>query len=333
MRISIITPSYQQAAFLQECLVSVAEQDHDDVEHIVVDGGSTDGSEAIIRSHAHKLAWWCSEPDGGQSDALNKGLAKATGDVFGWINSDDLLLPGALRHVAGIFSAHPEVKVVTGVRLRRSPDGTDEVRPSEDPEDTRAWFIAPRINQQATFMRLSSIRDTGGIDDQLHYVMDLELWWRTLFVHGPAAVHVTQRPLAVFRMHHGSKSTMAQPAFVDETAAILHDACLQVGATHLAATLAMGHSPIAPVRPLPVDASHREVVEVMTLQFLLKWDRGLFTQKQYRMMRQLYQVAQPVAPRLDREHAHFWSELRTALGSAPGWWAYRVRRKWEQLRA
>jgi hypothetical protein len=332
MRISIITPSYQQASYLQECLDSVAAQDHDDVEHIVVDGGSTDGSEAMIRAHADKLAWWCSCPDGGQSAALNKGLAKATGEVFGWINSDDLLLPGALRHVAEIFTAHPEIHVVTGVRLRRRTDGSDEVRPSEDPIDTRAWFIAPRINQQATFIRLSALRAMGGIDERLHYVMDLELWWRNLFVHGPASVHVTQRPLAVFRMHKESKSTKAQPAFIDETAAILHGACMDVGASQFASVLAMGHAPFAEVRRLPVVAAHREVVEVMTLQFLLKWDRGLFTRTQYRMMRQVHQIANAVAPRLDAEHARFWHEMAVALLSAPGWWAYRIRRKWEHLR-
>ena len=331
MRITIITPSYQQARFLPECLRSVAEQDHPDVEHIVVDGDSTDGSRNIIADHADKLSWWCSEPDGGQTAALNKGLAHATGEVFGWINSDDLLLPGALRYVAEIFQAHPAVQVVTGVRVKRMPDGRDEFQPSEHPDDTRAWYIAPRINQQATFMRLAAVRSMGGLDERLHYVMDLELWWRALFLYGPAAVHVTQRPLAVFRMHEDSKSALAQPAFVGETASLLHGACLRVGAVELARTMAMGHPPSALLRELPVDGTHRALVEVMTVQFLLKWDRGLFTRKQYQMMRRLCQVARPVAQHLDAEHALLWRQVNAAVSAAPVWWAHRVRCKWRHL--
>ena len=95
-RITIITPSYQQAGFLEECIRSIHDQGYPDLEHIIVDGGSTDGSREIIERYADKLAWWCCEKDKGQSDAINKGLARATGQVFGWLNSDDLLLPGSL---------------------------------------------------------------------------------------------------------------------------------------------------------------------------------------------------------------------------------------------
>ena len=106
-RITLITPSYQQAEYLEECLASVQAQAYPDLEHIVVDGGSTDGSRAIIERYADRLAWWCSEKDGGQSDAINKGLGHATGQVFGWLNSDDLLLPGALLRVGEAFAADP----------------------------------------------------------------------------------------------------------------------------------------------------------------------------------------------------------------------------------
>ena len=98
--ISLITPSFMQADFLEHCLASVHAQGYPALEHIVVDGGSTDGSVAVIERYAHQLAWWCSERDRGQSHAINKGLAHATGAVFGWLNSDDLLLPDALSTVA-----------------------------------------------------------------------------------------------------------------------------------------------------------------------------------------------------------------------------------------
>lgn len=323
MRISIITPSYQQAPYLEECLRSVAGQDHPDVEHIVVDGGSSDGSVEVIRHHAHGLAWWCSEPDKGQAAAINKGAARATGEVFGWINSDDLLLPGALGHVASIFATHPHVQVVTGARIRCLPDGREELLPTEDPADPHAWYVSPQVSQQATFMRMSTFRNMQGVEEGLQYVMDLELWWRLLFLHGSEAVHVTDRPLGVFRIHAESKTSLAQPLFVRETATLLHDACSRVGAVELARTIATGYDPVKGLRVLPVERSHREVVEEMTVHFLLKWDRGLFSRQQYRMMRRLLRAAPDVAARLLPERRQQWRELERAM-RLPGWYAHRL---------
>jgi glycosyltransferase involved in cell wall biosynthesis len=332
MRISIITPSYQQATYLEDCLRSVADQDHPDVEHIVVDGGSTDGSVEVITRHAHSLAWWCSEPDAGQAAALNKGLAHATGEVFGWINSDDLLLPGALRHVAAIFLQYPHVQVVTGARIRRMPDGGEELLPTEYPGDQHAWYVSPQVNQQATFWRMSALRSMGGVEAGLHYVMDLELWWRLLFLHGTDAVHITDRPLGVFRIHADSKTSLSQPLFVRETATLLHAACLQVSATDLAGTIAMGYQPMGGVRVLPVFLHHREMVEEMTVHFLLKWDRGVFTRDQYRMMRHLLRTAGDIALRLPATQRLQWKELQRAM-RLPGWFAHRLRLAlWHRIR-
>jgi glycosyltransferase involved in cell wall biosynthesis len=328
MRISIITPSYQQATYLEECVRSVSDQDHPDVEHIVVDGGSTDGSVEVIARHAQRLAWWCSEPDAGQADALNKGLAHATGEVFGWINSDDLLLPGALRHVAAIFAQHPEVQVVTGARIRRKPDGGEELLPTEDPREPHAWYVSPQVNQQATFYRMSALRSMGGVEVDLHYVMDLELWWRLLFLHGTDAVQITDRPLGVFRIHADSKTSLSQPLFVRETATLLHAACAQVNATDLADIIAMGYQPMEGVRALPVDLHHRALVEEMTVHFLLKWDRGVFTRDQYRMMRHLRRTAGAIALRLGPAQQRQWEELEGAM-RLPGWFAHRM---WMALR-
>ena len=112
--VSIVTPSYNQAAFLEETIRSVLEQDYPRVEYIIIDGGSTDGSAEIIQRYADRLAYWVSERDRGQTDAINKGFARATGSILAWLNSDDTYQPGALREAVDYLLAHPDVGMVYG---------------------------------------------------------------------------------------------------------------------------------------------------------------------------------------------------------------------------
>src|SRR5881394_195745 len=106
-KISIVTPSFNQGQFLEETILSVLDQNYPDLEYVVIDGGSTDGSADIIRRYASRLSSWCSERDEGQSHAIAKGFARCSGEILGWLNSDDVLLPGALAEVAAYFEAHP----------------------------------------------------------------------------------------------------------------------------------------------------------------------------------------------------------------------------------
>src|ERR1044071_5583992 len=114
LKITVVTPSFNQAKYLETTLRSVHEQDYPCVEHIVMDGGSTDGSVEILRKYSAHLAYWCSEKDRGQADAIAKGFQRATGDILCWLNSDDVFLPGALRAVSEYFTRHPEAEVVCG---------------------------------------------------------------------------------------------------------------------------------------------------------------------------------------------------------------------------
>ena len=325
-RITLITPSYQQAQYLPDCLRSVAEQGYPDLEHLVVDGGSTDGSREIIERHADRLAWWCSEGDGGQSAAINKGLAHATGHVFGWLNSDDLLQPGALQAVGEAFAADPDLLVYTATRIRRHPDGRDERLEADDPSDPEAWLVRPRVHQSSTFYRLDAVRDLGGLEEKLHHVMDLELWWQLLLRHGTGHVRVVDRPLSVFRLHAGSKTVRSLPAFVDETAGLLHGMCLRTGDHASARALATGHHLPKGLRPMPVGPADAAIVRRMTLRFLLHWNRVIFTERQFRMMRLLRDTAAPAPEELTAEQRAAWQGLQRQL-AVPGWWAFRLRRK------
>ena len=329
-RISLITPSFQQARYLPECLGSVAMQQGAEVEHLVVDGGSTDGSAAIIEAHAARLAWWCSEPDGGQSAAINKGLAHATGEVFGWLNSDDLLLPGALERVAEAFAADPFLLAYGGRRRVREADGSERVAPLDDPTRPDELFIRPRINQQSTFLRMDAVRAVGGVEEKLRYVMDLELWWQLLFRFGTSHLRFEAVDLAVFRLHHDSKTGTAQAAFVHETAGVLHGLCLQVGLHGMAEVLAMGHDMPTGLRPMPVGPPHMPLVRRMVLHFLLRWNHQVHQERQFHMMRRLLAMGPIEAAWLDATDDQRLEDVRRQL-RAPGWWAFRLQRKWKHL--
>lgn len=329
-RISLITPSFQQAPFLEECLTSVLDQGYPDLEYLVVDGGSTDGSKRIIERFAHRLTWWCSEPDQGQAHAINKGAARSTGEVFGWLNSDDVLLPGALLRVGNAFAEDPSLMIFEGARIMQDRDGERTLQPPDDPTDEQALFSAPRINQQSTFYRSSVVHDLGGVDASLHYVMDVELWWQLLFRHGTSGLHTTSEPLALFRIHGASKTDTAQEKFVEETAGLLHGLCISTGLEELAGILALGHrfKPLA--RPFRVGSAQRGIVEHMTVSFLLKWNRTVHTRNRFEALRRFVASSHADPSRLNAEQRERVRLIGDQL-DVPGWWAFRARRKWQHL--
>ncbi len=330
-RISLITPSFQQAPYLEECLRSVHEQRGVQVEHIVVDGGSTDGSADIIQRYADRLAWWCSEPDEGQSAAINKGLAHATGDVFGWLNSDDLLLPGALQRVSEAFSENPSLIAFGGRRRIRQANGSEHVAPLDDAAHAENLFVRPNINQQSTFFSMDAVRAVGGVEEGLRYVMDYELWQQLLFRHGTSDLRFDPVDLAVFRLHDDSKTGTAQSAFVDEIAGVLHGLCVRTGVMDLAAVIAEGYPLKTTLRAIPVGPGHAPLVRRMVIHFLLRWNHVIHSREQFNMMRKLLAAVDLDPAQLDATDHKRLTEVKQQL-RAPGWWAFRMQRKWKHLR-
>lgn len=207
MRFSVIMPSFNQAQFIERSLISVVNQEYEGVELIVMDGGSKDGSLGILERYAKHIAICRSEPDEGQSDALNKGFQCATGDIFGWLNSDDLYLPGALHHVAQIFGAHPDVEVVYGDWLTiDESEQVIEYCPALAPSLNRLVTEGFFCNPQAMFWRRSLHERIGALDVKLHYTMDFDLMLRMIRVAGPRAFFRTPRPLGCFRLQPQQKT-------------------------------------------------------------------------------------------------------------------------------
>lgn len=205
--VSIITPSYNQANFLEETIRSVLDQGYPNLEYIIVDGGSTDGSLEIIQKYADRLAWWVSEPDQGQTDAINKGFSQAKGEILAWLNSDDTYLPAAVAEAVGYLQAHPEIGTVYGDANLIDDEGNVIGRfPAKQTDNRRLMRGYVHIPQQATFFRKELWRKVGPLDPTFFFAMDYDLWVR-LSQHAPLKYY--SRLWANFRLHGGAKSIEA----------------------------------------------------------------------------------------------------------------------------
>lgn len=212
VKISIITPSLNQGAYIERTLRSVLDQAYTELEYLVVDGGSDDGSAEIIERYADRLAWWVSEPDQGQTDALNKALSHATGDVIAYVNSDDYLLPGALDAVASAF-ARTNRRWVSGACRFENLDGTvDGVwRPFPPPGRRYTWLVHTwGVPQPSSFWRRELFAELGAFREDLHYVFDTEFMLRLAYA-GELPELLPDTVLSVRMLHDDAKSADAGP--------------------------------------------------------------------------------------------------------------------------
>lgn len=206
-KISIVTPSFNQAIYLEECIRSILDQEYADLEYFIIDGGSGDGSVEIIQKYADRLAGWVSERDRGQSDAINKGLKQATGELVTWLNADDFYLPGALQTVAQAYAQNPQAPFYFGDGLRVNELGEKKQAFFPDGEllfDRGALIFGLNyILQPATFIQRAALEKAGYLDMDLHYGMDTDLWIRLSALGEPAPVKAL---LAASREHESTKT-------------------------------------------------------------------------------------------------------------------------------
>jgi glycosyltransferase involved in cell wall biosynthesis len=210
-RLTIVTPSFNQATFIERTLQSVLDQGYPNLEYLVVDGASTDGSVDIIERYADRLAWWVSEPDDGQTDALNKGLRRATGDIVAYINSDDYYLPGAFEAAVAALEASDALWVVGSARFVDTRDRPTALWRPELPRRGRHWWLIDPwgVPQAATFWRREAFTRFGLFREDMHYVFDTEFGLRlALAGELPELIH---RDLAVRVEHDAAKSWDPEP--------------------------------------------------------------------------------------------------------------------------
>jgi glycosyltransferase involved in cell wall biosynthesis len=205
--VSIVTPSLNQGRFLESAIRSVLAQDYRRIEYIVVDGGSTDGSLEIIKRYESRLAWWISEKDKGQTDALNKGLAKAKGGILAWLNSDDTYEPGAVKAAVNAAIDNPECGLVYGGANYIDEAGRIIGRfPAAQTDYRRLRQGYVHIPQQASFFQAASWRAGGPLDTSFFFAMDYDLWVR---IAASSQVKYIPQLWANFRLHSAAKTIAA----------------------------------------------------------------------------------------------------------------------------
>jgi glycosyltransferase involved in cell wall biosynthesis len=231
MKFSIVTPSFNQNRYLERSMRSVLEQQVEDLEYFVIDGGSTDGSEETIRRHASRLAGWASRPDRGYADALNEGFARSSGEAMGWLNSDDMLAPWALRVAESVFRALPGVEWITTlyplvmdeegmvIAARHAEGYSAEAFYRGRNAPFRPGFYTSVIQQESTFWRRSLWERAGGrMDATLRMAGDFELWAR-FFRH--SELFAVAVPLGCFRFQKESFTSRSMDTYLEECRVVL----------------------------------------------------------------------------------------------------------------
>ncbi|MCX6181563.1 MAG: glycosyltransferase family 2 protein [Bacteroidetes bacterium] len=201
-KISIITPSFNQGHFIEETILSVINQNYPELEYIVIDGGSKDSTVEVIKKYEKHISYWVSEKDKGQSEAINKGLKRATGEIVAWLNSDDMYTEGTLWEVANFFSSNPDVDILYGNVWECFPSSRE--RYINKSFDYLKFLTGVNLHQPSIFWRRKLHEDVGYLSESLYYTMDYDLWLRLFYNYRSQK---TGKIFSKFRIHDDAKTS------------------------------------------------------------------------------------------------------------------------------
>ena len=328
-RITIVTPSYNQAEYLEETIRSILLQNYPNLEYIVIDGGSTDGSVEIIERYAPWLSYWESEPDRGQSHAINKGLAHSTGELFNWINSDDFLRPGALYSLANSVEAPDEPLCLIGqMDVLQGREVSRIAKLEALPKDWCSFQTMP-ILQQAMFYTRSALDRMGPLHEDLHYSMDYEWLLRFLFAFGFEQLQLIEQPLAGFRYHEASKSSLAVERFFADKASISAEMAQAVKPPAVVAYL-RGLTQYAKQYQWP---SHlkgcltQEDWDSLVIPELVRHFGRLHQRRDFEAAQVMFSLLDPASVSLPSTYMTHLRFLEAYVKNR-GWWWFRLQRSW-----
>ncbi|MFY0607973.1 MAG: glycosyltransferase [Cyclobacteriaceae bacterium] len=275
-KISIITPSFNQGQFIEQTIVSVLSQGYSKLDYVIIDGGSTDNTIDIIKKYEKYISYWVSEPDQGQSHAINKGLKKVTGEVVNWLNSDDYLEPDALKIIGGSFT-DPSVKILCG-RSRKFDShqafvssGTEVYQGNLS--KTIGWA---RIDQPETWFRRTAFETVGALAQNMHYLMDREWWIRYLLCCGNDDILEIPDVLVNFRLHETSKTVSMEQEFEIDHDTIFHGLAKAYGLDELS-MLIEKHLQVRPDYSFPKLSRVHFDQSIFDYYFLRKSDQAYFS--------------------------------------------------------
>lgn len=330
-KISIVTPSFNQGEYIEETIRSILLQNYPNLEYIIIDGGSTDNTVEIIKKYSKYLTYWVSEKDAGQSDAINKGIQKTTGQLFNWLNSDDYLEKNALVEIAKAYQEN-ETKKVFCFGLSHLSNG--EIIPFTkftDPSNELKCYCDPIIIQPATFFSLDKDRSLVELSKALHYTMDYELWLRFMFLFGKESIFVSPEKVAVFRLHDESKTKSGRVHFINDIASILHSLLLKNKRNRLAElfesrfVISSNYS-----SSIQVPESKLGILDRMAVYFLLKWCRVIHNEKDFCFAKRMIREIDFSKHKLDTTEKEWLKLLRK--DSRGNWFLLRLRRKIKRMR-
>jgi glycosyltransferase involved in cell wall biosynthesis len=218
-KISIVTPSFNQGQFIEQTICSVLDQNYPNLEYIIIDGGSTDETCEIIKKYEKYLAYWVSEPDKGQTDAINKGFSKTTGIWFNWLNSDDFYETGGFEKIANLHNENKNIKVIAGLEygfFQSNQEHKINHPGSFVHKTTEETIYTGIIDQPCTFFKRDFVKGFFPLSDNLHYVMDRELWLNYLASYGVTDIIKVDHYFTNFRLHESSKTISQELLFEKE---------------------------------------------------------------------------------------------------------------------
>jgi glycosyltransferase involved in cell wall biosynthesis len=221
-KISIITPCYNQGEFIEETILSVINQEYPNVQFIIIDGGSTDDTISIIKKYENSIDYWISEKDNGQSNAINKGLLIADGEIINWLCSDDLLLPGALHYIAKTFMLNPDISVVAGIARKFSEKENIGLSTTTLYKEFHILINNSHICQPATWFKKKIFDSLTPLNENLHYTMDSEIWLKYLLQYGTKSIIYLPQVLCGYRYHNKSKSVSQDIQFYGDKIGLIY---------------------------------------------------------------------------------------------------------------